>query len=333
MLESLGLSDLMQSVYLAVLRQPDIGVTDVSAELGVDEQTVRCTLDQLAHLELVRLRWEEPREFRAVSPELGLTALLEREQEKLAQRNHEIARSRAAVAQLLINHAEIKANSNDPAVERLIGLDAIRGRLEELAVSCRTEALSFMPGGAQSPEGLRASRVLDEAAVARGVKIRTVYLDSMFNDARTTAYALWLQELGSEVRTTPVLPVRMLIVDREHAVVPIDSDRSNAGAVVLSGAGLVEALVSLFYFVWEISTPLGVSRVSDDSGLSSQEKQVLRLLASGYTDEAMARKLGVSVRTVRRNTADLLQQLGARSRFQAGVLAAERGWITDADLA
>ncbi|GHJ48870.1 LuxR family transcriptional regulator [Catellatospora sp. TT07R-123] len=331
MLEPLGITDLMQSVYLALLRLPDIGVREIAAELGVDQDTVRATLDELVRLELVRMRWEEPPEFRAVSPELGLAALLEREQAKLAQRNHEIARSRAAVANLLINHAEIKANSNDPAVERLIGMEAIRERLESLARSCRTEALSFMPGGAQSAESLRASRLLDEQAMCRGVRMRTVYLDSMYNDARTTAYALWLQEMGSEVRTIPVLPVRMLIVDRECAVVPIDNDRSGAGAVVLTGAGLVEALVSLFFFVWEMSTPVGTSKSSDSTELSAQEKHVLRLLAAGYTDEAMARRLGVSVRTIRRGTAELLQRLGAQSRFQAGVLAAERGWITGSD--
>jgi len=41
----------------------------------------------------------------------------------------------------------------------------------------------------------------------------------------------------------------------------------------------------------------------------------------------IARKLGVSVRTSRRITAELTQRLGARSRFQAGARAVERGWI------
>ncbi|WP_247597705.1 LuxR C-terminal-related transcriptional regulator [Streptomyces sp. RKND-216] len=54
---------------------------------------------------------------------------------------------------------------------------------------------------------------------------------------------------------------------------------------------------------------------------------MLDLLTEGMTDEAVARQLGVSVRTTRRITAELMQRLGARSRFEAGVLAAGRGWV------
>jgi DNA-binding NarL/FixJ family response regulator len=35
----------------------------------------------------------------------------------------------------------------------------------------------------------------------------------------------------------------------------------------------------------------------------------------------------MSVRTVRRRVADLMDDLGADSRFQAGVEAVRRGWI------
>lgn len=56
--------------------------------------------------------------------------------------------------------------------------------------------------------------------------------------------------------------------------------------------------------------------------ISAREWQVLQLLAQGCTDEAAARSLGVSLRTVRRVTAELMEKLGAKSRFQAGLKAA-----------
>lgn len=40
-----------------------------------------------------------------------------------------------------------------------------------------------------------------------------------------------------------------------------------------------------------------------------------------------ARKLGVSERTVKRKSAELMELLSARSRFQAGVRVANRGWV------
>lgn len=68
-------------------------------------------------------------------------------------------------------------------------------------------------------------------------------------------------------------------------------------------------------------------RSTDGSGLTEQQTAVLRLLASGAKDEAIARNLGVSVRTVTRIVAELTSELGATSRFQAGVLAARLGWL------
>jgi DNA-binding NarL/FixJ family response regulator len=54
---------------------------------------------------------------------------------------------------------------------------------------------------------------------------------------------------------------------------------------------------------------------------------LLEALGSGAQDEQIARRLGLSLRTVRRRVAELMEELGAQSRFQAGVEAARRGWL------
>jgi DNA-binding NarL/FixJ family response regulator len=54
---------------------------------------------------------------------------------------------------------------------------------------------------------------------------------------------------------------------------------------------------------------------------------LLQQLAAGAKDEQIARSLDLSLRTVRRRIADVMSDLGADSRFQAGVEAARRGWI------
>ena len=60
---------------------------------------------------------------------------------------------------------------------------------------------------------------------------------------------------------------------------------------------------------------------------ASDRRLLLGQLAGGAKDEQIARALGLSVRTVRRRVAELLDELGADSRFQAGVEAVRRGWI------
>ena len=64
-----------------------------------------------------------------------------------------------------------------------------------------------------------------------------------------------------------------------------------------------------------------------DEALSAAELLLLTLLGDGLKDEAVARALGVSVRTVRRMVAELMHRLDARSRFQAALLAQRRGWL------
>lgn len=51
------------------------------------------------------------------------------------------------------------------------------------------------------------------------------------------------------------------------------------------------------------------------------------MLASGMKDEKIARGLGVSLRTVSRMLSELMQEMGATSRFEAGVRAHRLGWV------
>lgn len=60
---------------------------------------------------------------------------------------------------------------------------------------------------------------------------------------------------------------------------------------------------------------------------SEEDLQIAHLLALGLKDEAVIKHLAMSHRTYRRRVRDLMDKLGARSRFEAGVLAERAGWI------
>ncbi|MFC4061547.1 LuxR C-terminal-related transcriptional regulator [Planomonospora corallina] len=327
MLSLLGLGSAEETVYRAILENPRHGVSELSEKLGWPVPRIRDALDELARLSLLRPSWEEPGVLRLVRPEVGLSALLAREEAALLTRQQEIEQGRAAVAQVIAAYADLNPAQPSESAESLFGIDTVRTRIEELALRCRHELRGFEPQGSQTLANIDASRPLDRTLLENGVRIRIVYLDSVRNDPHTLAYATWLAELGGQVRTVPTLPTRMIVFDREAALVPIDPGDSSVGAVLLRGAGVVTALTALFEQVWERSDPFGEEPRRDEQGLSSQEREVLRLLSMGLTDEAVARKLDVSVRTLRRMTAELMERLGARSRFQAGCLSAARGWI------
>jgi DNA-binding NarL/FixJ family response regulator len=118
----------------------------------------------------------------------------------------------------------------------------------------------------------------------------------------------------------------MIIFDREIAVLPLDVEQSGAGAQLVRGSGMVTALLALFESIWASARPVGEPRRAAPVELSDTEGEILRILATGATDEVVARQLGVSVRTVRRLTAALMTRYEAQSRFELGVKLGQMGW-------
>ena len=327
MLTTLGLDATAETVYRAMLAGPDHGVDRLCADLELTQSQVRSALDTLSGLALIRPSHESEGQLRAVSPDLGMEILLARQQAELAAQQMRLEASRATAAQLIAQYADLRPVGSSPGVEQLVGLDRIRDRITQLTRGITSEVMGFSPDGAQTEENLQAARPLDQEALDRGVRMRVVYLDSIRNNAPTVAYADWLAERGGQVRTVATLPTRMIIIDRTTAVIPVTSDDTAAGAVVLTGNGTVTALCALFESVWAAARPLGQTPIRDPRGLLPQEQTTLTLLADGHTDDAIAKRLGVSPRTARRIATDLIERLNARSRFEAGVKAVQQGWL------
>lgn len=327
MFEYFGVEPSVEAVYVAMLERPDEGVPGIARHLDINEEAVHAAMDELARLALVRPSGENPDMLRAVTPSVALAPLLEQENDKLARRQRMLDEGRASLAALVARHEASRPERRDGQVEEVLGLDGSRDYLEHLTAQVRFEVWSMMPDGAQTSHNLEASRPLDQLLIDRAVEIRSLYQDSIRNDPASIGYARWIHEQGSEVRTAPVLPLRLIIADRRVAVVPLDPERTEKGITVLHSYGAVSAMVALFELTWAHAVPLGKPRQRQAEAISEQERVLLRLLAQGDTDESAARKLGVSSRTVGRTVAELCERLGARSRFEAGVRAGERGWL------
>jgi hypothetical protein len=88
------------------------------------------------------------------------------------------------------------------------------------------------------------------------------------NDGATTRYIHWLASLGGQSRTTPALPMLLVVVDREVALVPQDPNDTQRGAPVLT----------LFEQVWQHASPWQEGPLRDSRGLTPQERELLLLL-------------------------------------------------------
>lgn len=327
MLEPLGLDPLLEQVYCSMLAYPDEGVTELAGRHETVETEILQALGRLSALSLIRPSDGNVSGFHPVAPEIAMELLLARQQARLAAEQSKVEASRAAAAQLIAKYSVLRPQSDGADYERLVGVEAIRERLDGLGKSTQTEVMTFAPGGAHSASDLAASRRPNAALLDRGVRMRTVYLNSVRNHPPTVENLDWLTARGGEVRTTGSLPTRLIIIDHKQALVPIRLTDAREGAVLVRSEGTIAALCALFETVWMDAAPFGTKPAPDAHGLSRQEAEVLRLLAKGLTDEAIANKLGVSPRTARRIAAELLERLGARSRFEAGVRAVQNGWL------
>ena len=83
-------------------------------------------------------------------------------------------------------------------------------------------------------------------------------------------------------------------------------------------SSLVDALGELFELPRRDAIPV----VDEDA--ADPDPQLMALLSAGLKDDAIARHLHLSTRTVRRRIADLMADLGARTRFQAGLFVQRR---------
>ncbi|MCS0604936.1 helix-turn-helix transcriptional regulator [Streptomyces sp. LP11] len=316
----------VEAVYRLLLDRTDLGVPQLCRELGLAERDVREALDRLAELTLLRQSRDEPGRLRALSLDLALDVLLRRREQDVLEQQHHLAAARLAVARAMTERAgrRLTAGCGSDA-DVLLGLDAFQERLELLAKDLHHECLAMLPGGAQSREGLEALRALDEEALGRGVTLLALHHDSVRTDPAMAEYVGRLSEGSGEVRTAPMLPPRFLVLDRATALIPVDPDNTHHGVLCTKEPAVVATLCAVFFHTWETAIPLGAGLPAEE--LSAEERSLLRLLARGLTDEAAAKRLGVSLRTVRRRMSALMERLHARSRFEAGLKAGQLGWL------
>jgi DNA-binding CsgD family transcriptional regulator/sugar-specific transcriptional regulator TrmB len=322
-LVALGLEERLARLWTAMTATPGAGVAELAETLAISESQVRECLDALADRALVRVSQQHPGLILPITPQAALARLVHQQEQELAEQQRRIAAQRDAITARL--QAADEATEH---IEYVIGADDIHARFERIALATTTSVDTLMPVTGLPEHMLRDAWPLDEGLLRRGVLMRGLYLEAIRNDAPLAAYARDLQAGGAQIRTSPTLPQRLFIADRRIAVVPLDPRTRGVGAAVVSAAGVIASLLELFEAVWRSAAPLDVGNPVDAAtGLSDTERTLLTLLAEGATDEAVAKKLSVSVRTVRRIMADLMQRLDAGSRFEAGMKAAKRGWL------
>ncbi|MDR7380626.1 DNA-binding response regulator [Promicromonospora iranensis] len=158
-------------------------------------------------------------------------------------------------------------------------------------------------------------------------RIRKVYRSGILLDpvaSRTLAAAR--DRHGAQIRITSDEINETIVLDRRLAILAGDLSAGVRSYSVITQREAVQGVTSLFDAAWRSATDLDVydTQIAEIRQLAPR---VLDLLSQGVKDEAAARALGLGVRTYRRRVAELMDALGAESRFQAGVRARELGLV------
>lgn len=194
--------------------------------------------------------------------------------------------------------------------------------LQLMLRTSRGDMLWLRPDAWAMPRESQVGELLAEA-MATGRRSRAIYPARALSEAPEALAAR--ARLGERVRVMSEVPTRMFILGDAHAVLPEPLGFGDEPRVHVRQRSVVAALTLWFEVLWSRAAP--VPEIEASAGRPDGRRFLLEQLMAGATDEVIARKLGISLRTVRRRVADLMSDLGVDTRFQAGVEAVRRGWL------
>lgn len=303
------------------------GPADASPALGLSPGEIEAACRTLLGLRLLRPAPGRPEELIPVSPDAAAAEVVGPLEARLARDAAHAQAVRDDLHSLMPAYRAVRRRGHREGVDVLPDLAAASAMLTEAAADCREEVFSIQPGGGRAPHRLGDAIERDLAMLRRGVRMRTLYQHSARSSLSTQGYVETLAEAGAEYRTAAELPDRAVVFDRAVAFLPRRADGgSGEGAVLVRDPDVVAYLCRVFEQHWSGATPfLGTSEAAYKEVGPSLRRALVALLAEGAKDEVIARRMGMSLRTCRRHIAELLEELGAESRFQGGVLAERAG--------
>jgi DNA-binding NarL/FixJ family response regulator len=332
-LDVAGLDPLSERVYLDLLTQGRSNAARVSEKFGLGMPAASAILEELRELGLASRLEGAERDYTAVDPGYSLRAIADR-------MGDQVLRIRESLPKLMELFERVPPTGVDQTQTMVLAdADAVAAWYTRLQHQARTEFLAF-----DRPPYVSASLDPVEAtALTRGVEWRAIYTIESFDDGTTWDEVADLAAQGEQARIAPDLPVKLAVVDRRTALVSLTLEPGRISALVTSSQPLVDALRQLFEFHWARSLPLGDARAQLENGsapaegavrgagrirsATPEERTLLSLMAVGMKDDAVARQLNISPRTLRRRSQELMNELEASTRFQAGLEAARRGWL------
>ena len=298
-LETLGISEIEERVYEALLDHPGATLSDLERELTLPSRKLQRVLDALEQKGLATRTSGQPRRHIPASPDIAVEALLLR-------RHDELRRARAEIQRLQ---------------ERAAASAGEQRQMIELVTTREAERPPILIAGPEQPNETEMK------ALSRGVRYRSIADRAFLELPGVLTRVREDMQAGEEVRVVSKLPFKMVMADRSIALIPLNLERPGSPTMLVRSSALLDALYAMFELLWNKAAPItftqaGALRTGEPaSRVPADAERLLPLLATGLNDKAIAHELGISASTLNRRIAELMKAVDARSRFQLGWLA------------
>lgn len=257
-------------------------------------------------------------DFVVVPPRYAVAARAAARRAELQSRDRSLETAVQVAANLQRELEVVTERAEDAGlVEVLYGPHAAAGAVGALVDSVERSLYAWQPGPTIATRHEVPQR--DLAALRRGAVLRGTYGPEFLEEEGALEMIRALSESGEEVRVHSSLPTPMLLVDDRVTVLPPHRDGHPAmGALIVRSSSVTAMATAVYELLWRQSRQLDV--VTGDS--SPDEGLLEEMLLTGFTDQRIARELDISIRTLRRRIAVLMDEYGARTRTQLGALLA-----------
>lgn len=306
-------------LFRRVLRELPATLEQHADELGWSAARAGHLLGELIRLRLVRRG--EDRLLRADDPRGSLGRLLAMEEAALDERRTELLDLRQAISVFEADYRrglqltgprlppwEEVPRAEAPAMVELL-MRSSTGPVLQV-----TTQVQYGPGREQGVQRHRRE------VLAEGREQRSIFPLSVLTDPLWHPFAEARSAEGEIQRYLAEVPLEFAVFGASAVLLDPDGE-GDSDYLLIRLPTLISLVTVLFDSMWRRAEAV------HDGDTAEQDLKVLELLALGFKDEAIARHLGLGLRTLRRRIAAMMTEHGVDTRFQLGLAVSRRGVI------
>lgn len=305
-------------LFRRVLRELPATLEQHAEELGWSSARAGHLLGELIRLRLVRRT--DDRLLRADDPRGSLGRLLATEEALLDERRAQLLDLRQAISVFEADYRRGLQLTGPrlPALEEVPRAEA--PAMVELLLQSSTGPVLVITAHVQAGPGHESGvQPKRRENLATGREYRSIYPLAVLTDPHWHSFAERRAAEGEVQRYLGEVPLEFAVFGT--SAVLLDPGGEDDDYLLIRLPSLVAMVTVLFESIWRRAEAV------HDGETAEVDVKVLELLALGFKDEAIARHLGLGLRTLRRRIAAMMAEHGVETRFQLGLAVARRGII------